>query len=298
MGEVDVLVVLAVLGLGGRGEDRFGELGAILQPFGQADTAHRATVLILLPPRTGEVAAHDALDREHVKLLDDHRAALHDRWHVGGDEMVGHDVGELIEPPQRDPGEHLALVGNLGAEDVVVGADAIRGDHEQPPRLGKAVQTAHLSFGDERQIEGIDRSGHGRIMPRFTPSRFNLSLGTPNHQVASITGDQRFQGNSTGSFFAAVSAHHLCTEPVLLRRTMLFVRITGTDSPRVSPRWSGTTGHGSPAQGRSFRHGPIVFIYEFCRRDRFSHSRQSPTTRRTDESHQQPDPPLPCQRLP
>ena len=61
--EVDVLVVLAVLGLGRRREDRLGQPVALAQPGRQRDAADRAARLVLLPAGAGEVAADDDLDR-------------------------------------------------------------------------------------------------------------------------------------------------------------------------------------------------------------------------------------------
>ncbi len=71
--EVDVLVVVADLGLGRRGEDRLRQLVGLEQVGRQLDPADRAAVLVFLPARAGEVAAHDALDRVHLQPPHPHR---------------------------------------------------------------------------------------------------------------------------------------------------------------------------------------------------------------------------------
>ena len=74
--EVDVLVVVAHLGLRGGREDRLGQLVRLAQALGQRDPADLAGALVVLPARARDVAAHDALDREHLELLDEQGAAL------------------------------------------------------------------------------------------------------------------------------------------------------------------------------------------------------------------------------
>src|SRR5690349_5697167 len=66
--ERDVLVV-AFLGLGGRREDRFGQLGGFRQSGGQLDAADRLRLLVFLPARAAEITAHDAFDGERLGLL-------------------------------------------------------------------------------------------------------------------------------------------------------------------------------------------------------------------------------------
>ena len=70
--EGDVLVVLAAEALRSRGEDRLGQLVRLAQAFGQLDAADCSGGLIVLPSGAGEIAAHDALDGEHLRPLDQH----------------------------------------------------------------------------------------------------------------------------------------------------------------------------------------------------------------------------------
>src|SRR5205085_4108170 len=60
--EIDVDVVPALF-LGGRREDRLGELVALAQAGGQADAADGLRLPILLPAGAGQVPAGDAFDR-------------------------------------------------------------------------------------------------------------------------------------------------------------------------------------------------------------------------------------------
>src|SRR5919106_571704 len=64
--EVDVLVVVAELGLGRRGEDRLGQPLGLAQPSRKLDAAHRTRLAVLAPPGPGQVAANHALDRVHL----------------------------------------------------------------------------------------------------------------------------------------------------------------------------------------------------------------------------------------
>src|SRR5690606_19826084 len=71
--ERDVLVVLPHRSLPGWGVDRFGQAVAVTEPCRKCDPADALRGLVFLPATAAEVAAHHALDREHVKLLDEHR---------------------------------------------------------------------------------------------------------------------------------------------------------------------------------------------------------------------------------
>jgi hypothetical protein len=111
--EVDVLVVVAGLGLRGRREDRLGQLGRLLEARGQRDPADRPALPVVLPAGSREVAAHDALDGEHLELLDEQAASARLAGDVGvGDEVVRADLRRARKPERRQAREHLALVGH------------------------------------------------------------------------------------------------------------------------------------------------------------------------------------------
>ena len=123
--------MLPELGLGGGREDRRGQAGGLGQPLGQGDAADGAALSVLDQAGAGEVAAGHALDRVHLQPPADHGTSGDLGGNVEGDEVVRDDVGELLEPPGAQGGEDLALVRDRGRQDVVVGADAVRGDHEE-----------------------------------------------------------------------------------------------------------------------------------------------------------------------
>ena len=148
--EVDVLVVVADLGLGRGGEDRLRQLVGLEQVRRQLDPADRAAFLVFLPARAGEVAADDALDRVHLQPLHPHRPFGDLLGDVLGDEVVGDDVRGQPEPEDRHPVQHLALVGDRRRHHHVVGGDAVGGDHQQV--VVPLVDLADLAGGEELQI--------------------------------------------------------------------------------------------------------------------------------------------------
>ena len=129
------------LGLRGRREQRLGKLGGLGQTLGQLDAADGAVLVVGLLARTGQIAADDALDRNRLGLLNQHGAAsevvtilgklLGEIRRVDGDEVIGNDVGKLIEPECRDAVEHLSLKRNLVGENKVERRNAVGGDHQQ-----------------------------------------------------------------------------------------------------------------------------------------------------------------------
>jgi hypothetical protein len=123
--------VLADRCLRGGGEDRFGQLRALDEPRRQRHAGDRAVLLVLLETETGEVAAGDALDGQHLQLAAPDRAPGELRGHVRRrDDVVGH-LGELLEPPQRELGEQRALVRDPGRQDDVVDRQPVRRDQDQ-----------------------------------------------------------------------------------------------------------------------------------------------------------------------
>ena len=129
------------LGLRGRREQRLGKLGSLGQALRQLDAADGAVLVVGLLARTGQIAADDALDRNRLGLLNQHGAAsevvtilsklLGEIRRVDGNEMVGDDVGKLIEPECRDAIEYLSLKRNLVGKNEVKRRNAVGGDHQQ-----------------------------------------------------------------------------------------------------------------------------------------------------------------------
>ena len=119
-GEVDVVTSLF---LGRRGEHRR------RQRIGETETGRhrhvvdRAVLVVLAEGLTGEVATHDALERDHLRPTSQRRApvglgrqgdpklGVDDRG-VHGDHRVRHDVSNLLQPEGGHGGEDSALVGD------------------------------------------------------------------------------------------------------------------------------------------------------------------------------------------
>ena len=138
-----------------------GKASDSFRPGGKRDAADLAGGLVFLPGGAGDVAAHHALDREHFGALHQHGASaqlvgiLADRRRIlvdlGRDQVVGDDIGEVIEPEQGNLGQDAALVGNAGGQNVVEGGDAVGGDEEQL-LVAEAVHIAHLAAGMKVEI--------------------------------------------------------------------------------------------------------------------------------------------------
>ena len=81
-------------------------------PGGSSMPADLAGGLVVLPARAGDVAAHDALDRQHLQLAHGHRAAADLVGDALGrrDEWLGTMCAGLVEPEGGDAGQDAALV--------------------------------------------------------------------------------------------------------------------------------------------------------------------------------------------
>jgi hypothetical protein len=77
---------------------------------------------------TGDVAAHDALEREHLEPTALGRAAVGLQARAGGSD----DRARAREPERREAGQHAALVGYLGRQHDVEGRDPVARDEQQP----------------------------------------------------------------------------------------------------------------------------------------------------------------------
>ena len=136
---VDRLVVVADRCLGGRGEEDFVELRGVLVARAELLAVDRALRLVFLPAGAGEVTAGDALDLDHVHLLDQHGTSAQILLvgleldgilvDVRGDEVVLHP--EELHPEEGELVEDLALVGHSAGEDDVESADTVGDDHQE-----------------------------------------------------------------------------------------------------------------------------------------------------------------------
>ena len=141
--------MIALLRLGGRGEDGLGQAGSLGESLWQLNAAYAAGCLVLLESRTGEITAGDALERKHVELLHDHCAAKDFLGDALVIERSGQVVGEVdgVEEELRRRREHAALVGDSRLEGVVIGGNAV-GDHHEQGVVIDFVDIAHLAGGD------------------------------------------------------------------------------------------------------------------------------------------------------
>ena len=149
----NVDVVPALL-LGGRSEDRLGQLRTLLQAGGQRNAAHRLALLVLLPAGAFQVAPDDALDRDNVALADDHAASRQtrgigvgrqrQRLQVQGKQVVGRV--KQFEPKRADLRQHASLVRDRRGQHPVESTDPIGADHQQP--IAQIVNVSHLAAAD------------------------------------------------------------------------------------------------------------------------------------------------------
>ena len=130
------------IGSGSRSDSR--------SPAGSSMPETAPVALVVLPAGARDVAAHDALDRQHLQPLA--RAArgraprpARRRSPTGS----GWGRSSRVSPNHRTerPVSTLALVGDRRGMDDVVGGDAVGGDHQQV--VPEVVHLADLALGEE-----------------------------------------------------------------------------------------------------------------------------------------------------
>ena len=142
--EVDVLVVVPQRRLRRRREDRLRQARAVDEARGQRDPADAAGRQVVVQAGPGQVAAHHALDREHLQRQAHGGAAGDARGDLGRHNVVRDHVGEPVEPPQRHRRQDAALVRDRRGQHPVVRGDPVAGDEQQLAVRG-AEQVAHLA---------------------------------------------------------------------------------------------------------------------------------------------------------
>src|SRR5436190_5719169 len=188
--EVDVLVVVAYVGLGGLGEDRLRELLRLLESLGQADAAHGPGGLVVLPAGPRQVAADHALDRDHLEPLHEHPAAPGVARHVRiRDEVVRADVLRTVEPEDGQAGEHPSLVRDGRGVHHVVRGDPVGGDHQQAV-LPDRVDVPDLALRD--QLEVLERGGFAH-----SPRLHRGAVDQPTDQITTLDWRPRTSISST-----------------------------------------------------------------------------------------------------
>ena len=130
--------VVALVGLGRRGDDGLGEALVLAHSLGQLDaTELAASCLVLTPGRSREDATDDHLHTEALTL----QAHRHHR--VGGGQFpVGADVARLVEHLGCNLVQHLTFEGNTLGQHHVEGRDAVGGDHHHQV----VVDVIHIAY--------------------------------------------------------------------------------------------------------------------------------------------------------
>jgi len=169
---------VALLGLRRRGEDRLGKPAALLEAAGQGDPADGAARAVFVPAAAREVAAGDALDRDHLRRAAQHRAArerpavrvgeTRDGREIGAEDVIADDPAraEEREPAQAHRGQEASLARDRRRHDDIERAQAVGGDDEERccGIRRRAVHVAHLSFAatGERELRAEDGCGNPR----------------------------------------------------------------------------------------------------------------------------------------
>ena len=154
--ERDILVVSGFR-FGCRGEDRLVKPRRLDQSAGKRNATNRLGLLVLFPPRAGQVAANDAFNGNHPSLFNQHGPSFEGlpvrpfgkihRVQIGRDKMVR--WVEHIEPESANLRQHAPLVGNSRGEHVIKGADAIGADHQQP--VAQVIHVAHFASSNGKR---------------------------------------------------------------------------------------------------------------------------------------------------
>src|SRR6202011_5311927 len=122
---------------------RLGEQLRLDEPARQLVPADGTRAHVVLPARAGEVAAYDALDREHLEPPAFRRPPIG----AEGEQVIRDDRARPREPEPRQAGEHAPLVWDLGGEHDVERRDAVAGD-EQQPLIVERIELANLPARD------------------------------------------------------------------------------------------------------------------------------------------------------
>ena len=151
----------------GRGrEQRLGKLGGLGKAGGQLDAAHSAVLVVGLFARAGQIAAHDALDKNRLGLAHQHGATaqiitilselLGEICRVDARHVVGQDIGKLIEPEFRNTVQNLTLKGNLIGQDEIESGNTVGSNHQQV--VTGIIDIANLAAGIGTKIHRAHES--------------------------------------------------------------------------------------------------------------------------------------------
>ncbi len=119
----------------------------------------------------------------------------------GRDQVVGDQPAQLVEPPQRHPGQDLALVGDVRGEHEVEGREPV-GRHHQQLAVSELIQVAHLAgvqvAGSGSRAAGCP-SGPTSSWPPSSPRqpmrrRWSVPRGEAGRRVRRRSAQERMAG--------------------------------------------------------------------------------------------------------
>ncbi len=156
-------VVLSLLGFGRRGDDWLRQGVIFLEARRQLQAVGPGHTLAVQCPQTGardarDVAADDDFDRQGGGLVHEHDVGVRH-----GHDVVGDQIGRLLEPPGSELVEHLPLVGDH-AQHPVESTDAVGRD--QQTTVAEVVDIADFALvlgaeaGQVNRIEGVGNGGN------------------------------------------------------------------------------------------------------------------------------------------
>ena len=156
--------VVALVGLGGGREDRLGQPLGLTQSGGERPAHDRAGLLVVGPRGTEQVAPRHTLQADRLRRLHQHRPTGHVATRglgkvggVGRHQMIGREVGGLLEPERGQRGEDPALVGDEVGEHDVEHRHAVGRDHQHAVVID-LVELAHLPAVPVRQRQAAHRA--------------------------------------------------------------------------------------------------------------------------------------------
>ena len=136
--EADINIMVTNFSLGAWGKDWLRQLLRLLKSLWQLNTANSAILLIAFPTAAGNIAANNALHRQHLQLLAHHAVALkllllEELRHIFiiyGNHVVWHNVSSQIKPEFGHLGKNLSLLGDFVLENVVKSRNTICCNHD------------------------------------------------------------------------------------------------------------------------------------------------------------------------
>ena len=184
LGSRDVFIMAAGRFRGG-GEDRLREPIAFVQASRKAIAGDRPRPLVILPPGSGDIAPHDALEHDGLRGTNSHAAERQVRLlpveefrdELLAAQVIADDRFCLSEPVEGQLIEDPSLLGNRCRQDDVEGGKAVGRDHQQLT-LGELVGVADLASGVEGQRKlGCEDGAHGlltSVVAGTSPTRWKV----------------------------------------------------------------------------------------------------------------------------